>query len=375
MKKRILLTGGGTGGHIYPLLAVADEIKKITREGAKLFYMGPRYSLNEEFEKRDIKIRLIASSKLRRYFDVRNFIDIPKFFFSIIQALFRLYFLMPDVVFSKGGPGALAVVFVARFYLIPVIIHDSDSVPGLTSRLSSRFARKIFIAFKTAASYFPRKKVELVGNPIRQELFMDRPPDMAGAKARLRFSSHEPLLVFLAGSQGATRINSFVFDNLEQLLGIAQVYHQVGEGNLNDARGFVKFFFKDKETLRGRYQFAGLLDTEHMKLVLSAAELVISRAGSGAIFEIASFGKPSILIPLRGAANDHQRINAYEYARDGAAEVVEEANFTFGIVRAQMENILHGGEIAHRMSDAAKRFAKPEAAEAVAKRIVEIAKR
>ncbi|MCP6719784.1 MAG: UDP-N-acetylglucosamine--N-acetylmuramyl-(pentapeptide) pyrophosphoryl-undecaprenol N-acetylglucosamine transferase [Patescibacteria group bacterium] len=371
MKKRILLTGGGTGGHIYPLLAVADEIKRMTQGEVEILYLGTKHTLNEEFVKRDIQVYRVASSKLRRYFALANFIDIPKFFFSFFQALFRLYFLMPDVIFSKGGPGALAVVLAARFYFIPVIIHESDAVPGLTNKISAIFTKRIFIAFKTAASYFKASKTTLVGNPIRHELFLNRPPDMEGAKARLRFDSKKPLVLFLGGSQGAARLNTFVFDNLEGFLNVTQVFHLVGEGNIKEAQEFVKFFFKDKGDLQGRYQFAGFLDAERSKIVLTAANVVVSRAGSGAIFEVASFGKPSILIPLPEAASDHQRINAYEYARGGAAVVIEETNFTFNVVRIQIENLLKDAEAVRRMSEAARNFAKPEAAEIIARQIVE----
>ena len=371
MKKRILLTGGGTGGHIYPLLAVADEIKRMTQGGVELLYLGIKHILNEEFVRRDIRVHRITSSKLRRYFALANFIDVPKFFFGFFQALFRLYFLMPDVVFSKGGPGALAVVLAARFYFIPVMIHESDSVPGLTNKISAIFSKRIFIAFKTAVSYFKISKTVLVGNPIRHELFLNRPPDAAGAKALLKFNSKEPLVVFMGGSQGAIRLNTFVFDTLEGFLSIVQIFHLVGEENVKNTEEFVKFFFKNKENLRSRYQFAGFLDAERFKVLLTAADVVVSRAGSGAISEIASFGKPSILIPLRGAAGDHQRINAYEYAREGGAVVIEEANFTFNIVRIQIENLLKDTEAVRRMSEAARNFAKPEAAEIIARQIVE----
>jgi len=361
-KKRILLTGGGSGGHISPLLAVAEEIRRQDSE-VLIYYLGPKSKFNEEFLPLGIKVYKVAGAKLRRYFDPRNFIDIPKFFYGFFQALLKIYFIMPDMVFSKGGTGALPVVLAARFYFIPVLIHDSDSVPGLTNRTSSRFAKHIFISFKTAEAYFPKAKTELVGNPIRTEILTNRPSDSESAKALLGFNKEEPLVVFLGGSQGATRLNDFILDNFEELISFTQVFHQVGDGNLNEAE-------KLKNSGK-RYRYGGFIGAEEMKLALSAADVVVSRAGSAAIFEIASFGKPAILVPLPEAASDHQRVNAYEYERSGGAVVLEENNLSWGILKIEIEKVLANPETRERMSLAAKAFAKPGAAELIARRILE----
>src|SRR6056297_3973771 len=139
-EKKILLTAGGTGGHIVPLLAVADQLLKVGQGDLSLEFIGPDNNFVSEFKKRGIRVNKIASVKIRRYFSVKNLIDIPKFIWSIFQALVKMYFIMPDVVFSKGGPGSFPVVLAAKFYFIPVVIHESDAVPSLNSRLSSKFA-------------------------------------------------------------------------------------------------------------------------------------------------------------------------------------------------------------------------------------------
>lgn len=364
MRKRILLTGGGSGGHVFPLVAVLDEIRRFAGGDIKVSYIGPRHKLNEEFEKREIKVYKILGAKLRRYFDLRNFIDVPKFFISFLQALFKLYFLMPDLVFSKGGTSALPVVLAARFYFIPVVIHESDSVPGLTNRLSAHFAKKVFISFRTAINYFSPKKTELVGNPIRLEILTNRVQNTEAAKTRIRFKPEEPLIVFLGGSQGAEHLNEFVFNNFKEIISFTQVFHQVGADNLNHA-----------ERLRNsseRYRYGGFLNAEEIKSVLAAADVVVSRTGSGAIFEIASFGKPAILVPLPESAGDHQRVNAYEYERSGAAIVVEESNLSWGILKLEIEKILNESGLKEKMSQAALSFAKPEAAEMIVKRTLEL---
>lgn len=345
--KRLLLTGGGTGGHIFPLISVADEIRKADFTDIELCYMGPKSPLNGEFSNRDIPVYRIAESKLRRYFSPANLFDIPKFFWSVLQALFRLYFLMPDAVFSKGGPGAFAVVLAARFYMIPIVIHESDAAPGLTNKLSAKFAKRIGIAFEAAANYFNKNKTFVSGNPIREGLAGGGKKPGSGGK---------PLIFVWGGSQGSARINRFVFDNLETLLQKYRVFHQVGEKNIYEAGMF---------SANAGYKFAGFLDLNEMKEALSEADAVIARAGSGSVFEIAVFGKPSILVPLEESANDHQKINAYEYAKTGASIVIEEANLKPSIILSQLENILADKNKYEAMSAAARKFARPDAAKII----------
>ncbi len=365
--KRILLTGGGSGGHIVPLLAVADEFRKMSFMDLAIFYVGPKNRFGQEFSDRNITVYRIASSKLRRYFSFMNFIDVPKFVFSVFQALLRLYFLMPDAVFSKGGPGALAVVLAARFYMIPIVIHESDSAPGLTNRFSAKFAKRIGIAFEGAAKYFNGNKVFVCGNPIRESL-LEEEASGEGAKAALGFKKDLPLVFIYGGSQGAARINRFIFDNLEFLLKRYQIYHQVGEANLGESQSLTKTFLGGfPPEMRERYKFAGFLGANDLRLALSAADVVIARAGSGSIFEIAAFGKPSVIVPIPiEVVGDHQLLNAYEYAKSGAAIVIEEANLKPNVVSTQIDDILEDKNRAAKMIEAAKNFAKPEAAKIIA---------
>ncbi|MEK7464522.1 MAG: undecaprenyldiphospho-muramoylpentapeptide beta-N-acetylglucosaminyltransferase [Patescibacteria group bacterium] len=362
---RVLLTGGGTGGHIYPLVAVAEEFIKIKDVNARINYLGPKSDLNEEFERRGIKISLMLSSKLRRYFDLRNFIDVPKFFLSLLQALAKLYFLMPDVIFSKGGPGALAVVLAARFYFIPVVIHESDAVPGLTNRISAFFASKILISFAGAETYFKKSKVVFSGNPIRSGLFEDIIP-LSEAKKRLGFGGDEPLILVLGGSQGSVRINNFIIDNLESLTSLAQIYHQTGINNFIEVGKAVPVPPK-------QYKASAYFDIVGLRQALNAADIVISRAGAGAIYEIAAFGKPSILIPLKESAGDHQRANAYEYARMGACEILEEDNFKINILITAVKDILKNGDRYQNMREKISQFFKRDAARTIAEEIIKLA--
>lgn len=375
--RRILLTGGGTGGHIYPLAAVGERLQEIIaaeRLPMEICYIGPRGELNIEFEKLGIKILTITPSKLRRYWDFRNIIDIPRFIWSIGEALFKLYFLMPDVVFSKGGPGALAVLLAAKFYMIPILIHESDAVPSLTTRISAKLAKRIALSFPEAADSLPQGKIALTGNPVRKSFFLPK-ITKTEAKNSLGFDSRKPLLLILGGSQGAQFLNQFVLENAPSFLKETQIFHQVGSANLIEAQTQLKLILREAGKKEENYKLVDYLDADRMRLTLDAADAVLSRAGSGAIFEIAARGTPAILVPLTAAANNHQKANAYAYAKTGAAEVVEESNLKTNLVLVQMKNIFsspEGKESA--MSQTAFNFAKPAAAQVIAEEILRLIK-
>ena len=225
---RVLFTGGGTGGHIYPLAAVAEELQDIAKSRNLTLdfrYFGAPDIFAPVLNEAGIRVEKIFSAKIRRYFDPRNIFDIPKFFLAIIQLLWKIFWFMPDVVFSKGGPGALPVVLVARFYRIPILIHESDTIPGLTNRISAKFARRIAISFSSAASYF-KKEAVVTGNPMIRKLLAGSEMEQSAAKKALGFSPDLPLIFFIGASSGATRINDFVLDILPELLPGFQVLHQ-----------------------------------------------------------------------------------------------------------------------------------------------------
>lgn len=367
---RIALVGGGTGGHLYPLLAVADELQATSGLNLRITYFGPETNMVDEFEIRDITIFPIASSKLRRYFDFRNIIDIPKFFFGILQALVKLYNEMPDVVFSKGGPGALPVIIAAKWYMIPVVIHDSDAIPGVTTRLSAIFAKRILLAFEDAAQYFPAKKVRVVGNPIRRELSFGY-SDPVSLKKEMQLNEHLPNILVLGGSQGSTRVNEFILDSLPKFLPEMQVTHQTGALNFDEVQLNAKSILKDiDESFRSRYHSFAYFTPNRLKEALGSADIVISRTGASAIFEIAAAGKPSILIPLSDSANNHQSANAYAYARTGAASVVEEGNMTTNLVYSLIHTMLKDDKTTEKVKLAAKNFFKPLAARDIAEEIL-----
>lgn len=371
------MTGGGTGGHIYPLIAVAAELQVLSGEAGidlELRYLGSYGPYKELLEMNNIRVGRIVESKLRRYFSVSNFIDAPRFVFSILQALFKIFWFMPNVVFSKGGPGALAVVLASRFYRIPVVIHESDTVPGLTNSISGRYAKLIAISFESAAAYFAKKNTVLTGNPIRTYLLNDLEKESKeNNKGFLGFDPGLPLILVTGGSQGASAINELILDNLARLLPFTQILHQTGRNNYDAVLARSESVGGMTEETKERYRPVDYFEND-IRTAYIASDLVVSRASAGSIFEIAAFGKPSILIPLppEVAANDHQTANANDYAKTGAAVVMEQAQITAENFVAKLKELLGDPDKLSKMSVAAKGFAKLEAALNLAKIILKL---
>ncbi len=381
MKKlRILLTGGGTGGHIYPLLAVAQELKRQTASfglALDMRYFGAAYSYAQDIVDNDIEFVPVLSSKLRRYWSVLNIIDGFKFMFSIPQLMWKFFWFMPDAIFSKGGPGALAVVLVGRWYRIPVVIHESDSIPGLTNAISGKMASQIFLAFSPAIEYFSNKNIDISGNPVRQSLLDQRATlgsDDAVAKesAKKGFGLNltDPLILILGGSQGAEKLNDFIFENLDKLLNEFQILHQVGVLNYDSYKKEIEFLTKDWSDMeKDRYVFRPFFDKD-LADALTAADIVISRAGSGSLFELAAFAKPAILVPLDRSSKDHQKENARIYMEIGAAQMMSEENMLGGLIIDKIKSILGNKELYDKMSQSAQSFYRPDAAAIIAKHLL-----
>lgn len=380
---RILLTGGGSGGHIYPLIAVVEELKKIAtaeKFALDIRYFGDPGRYEPELAGNGIRVVRVAGSKIRRYFTLLHIIDFIKFVWSIPQALWKVFWFMPDVAFSKGGPGAVAIINACAFYRVHIVIHDSDAIPGLTSRVTARYARVIELAFSEAARYIEglRDRVRVVGNPVRASMrFRDDELTVAAsheAKQQLNIEPGVPLLLVLGGSQGAATLNQFILENLKEFLPRYQILHQVGVENYDEY--LVQYNAVAKPLLSGeearRYHPVPFF-TGDMRRAMIAADLIISRAGAGSIFEIAAAGKPSVIVPLPNAAYDHQRENAFQYHEAGACVVIEEENLIGNLVRAKIDALFANPERLKKMSASARMFAKPDAAARIAKDILSLA--
>lgn len=369
-KIRVCLTGGGSGGHIYPLIAIVEELQSlaVSRQiELDIRYFGDAGEYSELFYANGVKITHIVSGKIRRYFSVLNILDSFKFFIGFIQAWIKMLFFMPNVIFSKGGSGALPVILAGRFYRIPVIIHDSDSIPGRTNAISAKFAARIAVSFSAAAKYFQERgfqNVALTGNPVRPSILQNF-PSQNDAKYTLGFDSALPLILVLGGSQGALRLNNFIVDNLRDLNAKYQISHQTGMRHYGSVA-------EQTKNAGARYKAVPYL--EDMKTALAAADLVVSRAGAGSIFEIAAFGKPAILVPLpEDIVGEHQIKNAYDFAETGAAVVIEEENLLKGVFIAQLDKILGDSARKSAMAEASRKFFKLNAGRVIAEEILKLA--
>jgi len=381
-KIRIVLTGGGTAGHIYPLIAVARELsRRIIERGfeSDIRFFGDPGAFGFELAAAGIRISKVPASKWRRYFDPQNFFDIFKFTAGVMVSLWKMYWFMPHVCFSKGGPGALSVLTATRLYAIPIILHESDTIPGITNRLTARSARVIELAFEHAAEYFNAKKTHLVGNPVLDELLGEgesRPAEeisrgARAAKIEFGFDPEKPVILFLGGSQGAERMNEFVLKNIRTLTEKFQVLHQTGRKNYESYQNEYLFVTKGDETLKQRYRFMPYFD-KNLKNAYDAADVVVARAGAGTIFELAALGKPSILIPIPESANNHQVQNAYVYEKTGGTIVLEEENLHPALLLTTTEKILNDPARRQAMSEAAKKFYIPNAAQLITRDILSI---
>jgi len=363
---RIAFVGGGTGGHFYPLMAVADKLKKSAAD-PEMYYFGPSPYDEAALAEFDIEYVYCPAGKLRRYFSIQNFVDVFRNFFGVFVGILRLYAIYPDVIFSKGGYTSIPVLAAARLLNIPVVIHESDAVPGRANKIATRQARYIGIAYDDVAAYFPPEKTALVGIPLRPEI-ENVPPNPFEL---LGISNDKPLIYVTGGSMGAERINNVIIRALSQLLPHYRIFHQTGMDNIDDLRLTAKSLIDDTG-LEDSYYLEGKIDAKTVSALLSAASLVITRAGSTTLFEIAYHSKPSIVVPIPEDISRDQRTNAYAYARTGAATVLEEQNLTQGLLIQEINSIITDSNKYASMSQAAHSVFIPDAAEKIADILVSI---
>ncbi len=378
---KIVLTGGGSGGHFYPLIAVAEEIRRIAREEhllePTLIYMAESAYDKDALFEHDIEFKKATSGKRREYASVQNFFDLFKLGWGTLQALVKLFFIFPDVVFSKGGYVSVPILIAARFFGIPVIIHESDSVIGKASAWSARFAKRIAISYPETALEFQKllspknrdAKIAVTGNPVRTEVLT---PAQTGAREFLNLKENLPVIVVFGGSQGAKAINEIIVEALPQLTERAYVIHQTGKDHFEITKETARLALPDVQMFE-RYKPFPFLNVLALRMTAGVADIIISRAGSGGIFEIAAWGKPSLIIPIPEDVSRDQRSNAFSYARTGAAIVMEQANLTPHLIVSEVTRILDDAQLREQMSNAAKAFARPDASTKIAREILDLA--
>jgi UDP-N-acetylglucosamine--N-acetylmuramyl-(pentapeptide) pyrophosphoryl-undecaprenol N-acetylglucosamine transferase len=372
---KIVFTGGGTGGHIFPIIAISREIRRLhLGEDLKLFYYGPKDNFSSTvLSQEGIKIKIIPGGKIRRYGGLvtrfSNFVDI---FFKIPWGIFRafisLFFLSPDVIFSKGGYGSFPTVIAGWLLRTPIFLHESDISPGLANRILGRFALEVFTSFPRT-EYFSPRKMTLIGNPIRRELLEGSKEE---AEELLKLTGEKPVILVFGGSQGAQKINETLFSILPEFLSHFEIIHQCGSKNFEEAKQLIRAITNPE--IRRYYHLYPFLKESELRQAYQATDIIVSRAGSGSIFEIAALGKPSILVPISGSAQNHQQKNAYAYAANGASFVIEEANLTPRFFLEKLRFLAYSPDALENMSKKALEFSKPRAAQIIASYLLEYLK-
>ncbi len=372
---KVVFAGGGSGGHFYPIIAVAESLRGICRERRlltpKLYYLAPSAFDQESLFENEITYIACPAGKWRRYFSIQNFTDIFVSLAGFITALTTLFRIYPDVVFSKGGYASVPVVLAARMIGIPVFIHESDSKPGRANILASSFAYRIAVTFESTAEFFPQKvrsKIARTGIPVRSALMH---PETEGAKQELGLDESVPTLFILGGSLGAERINDVVISALPELVTFANIIHQTGKANFKIVSSTAKLVL-EKSEYASRYHAFPFLNTLSMRRAAGTADLIISRAGMTTISEIALWKKPAVLIPIPESISHDQRTNAYAYAKTGAGEVLEEANLTSHMLIAEAKRILSDSALRASMSERSALFANTKAGDIIAEELIAI---
>ena len=310
--KKIVLTGGGTAGHVTPNIALIPGLKRM---GYEIRYIGSYDGIEKKLiEDIGIPYTGISSGKLRRYMSAKNFTDPFRVLKGYSEAKSFMKSYRPDVVFSKGGFVSVPEVLAAKKYKIPVIIHESDMTPGLANKLSIPSATKVCHNFPETAEYLPKGKAVLTGSPIRAELLKG---DSEKGLAMCGFKNDKPVIMVIGGSLGAVAVNNAVREALPELLKSFHIVHLCGKGKMDSSL----------ENTEGYKQFEYIKD--ELKDLFAMSDIIISRAGANAICEISALKKPSILIPLSAnASRGDQILNANSFKKQGFSEVIEEENLT-----------------------------------------------
>lgn len=373
---RIAFTGGGTGGHFYPHIAVAEAIEDVCVEKnliePEMYYLGPQPFDKLALAEHDIAHVSSPAGKVRRYASVLNILGIFSTMLGILRSIGTLFRLYPDVVFSTGGYAAYPTLWAARILAIPVVVYDADATPGRVSLWSAKFAKWIAVAHPDAAAQFPEKvrsRMARVGHPIRREIRGFAPE---GGHEFLKLDPSVPTIFIVGGSQGAKAINETVLDALPDLVSRYNVIHQAGATHLEEVQGIASVALRGSPYLE-RYRVFGLLNTLAIRMSAGIANLVVSRAGSGSIFEIASWGIPAILIPIPPDVSHDQTENAFSYARAGGAVVIEQQNLSPHVLTAEIDRLMNDAALREKMHQAAHQFARPDAAQKLATIVLETA--
>ncbi len=367
---RIVIAGGGTGGHVQPALAVLQSLAE--QVNVLPVWIGSSAGIERDVAAENmIPFTSIQTGKLRRYFSLQTPVDAARIPIGAVQALFALRRIRPDVVFSTGGFVSVPTVVAARLLGIPSITHEQTATVGLATRINARFADVVALSFERSRENLTktRGRVAVTGNPVRQSLFKGTPER---AREIFGLPDDRPLIYVTGGVLGAHAINQAVIESLPQLLQLASIIHQCGpEAGNGDLSRLMATRNQLDAALGQRYAIRERIGPE-LADVYSAASLVIGRAGAGTVAELAALGKPSILIPLPGTGGDEQTLNARVLAEAGAAVLLPQEQLTADRLVAEVRKLIESGRV-DEMARAAKGHGQCDAADRLAREILALA--
>src|SRR6266571_809045 len=382
---RVLVSGGGSGGHIYPALAVATQLQKEYQ--AEILYLGSDDGLeNELAPKAGFPIAIVKAGKLRRYVSWRTITGVARVPVGMAQAVGIVRKFRPHAAFTSGGYVAVPAGLAAWLNGVPLLMHQQDAPANLSNRLIAPLATRISVAFADSLAYFPARKTLQLGNPMRQAMLDMREVSPQQARSILggainwdgtinRPSIEVPLLLVTGGSQGARHVNQVVCHALPDLLPHCQVLQISGKGLFDETRELAERIMADlNEEVKQRYRLVPYMDAE-MPAALRASDLVLCRSGASTLSELALLGKPSILVPLPPAiGSSPQEANAEMFHRRNAAEVIRDEDLKPQILVERVISILTSSTLLTSMAEAARALAKPQATQEIAAEVIKIAK-
>ncbi|MGO8948875.1 MAG: undecaprenyldiphospho-muramoylpentapeptide beta-N-acetylglucosaminyltransferase [Ktedonobacterales bacterium] len=370
---RILISGGGTGGHIYPALAVAHALRD--RYGAELMFLGDENGLERDIVPREgIRFVGVTAGKLRRYLSPQTFTDLANVPLGIRQAREIVRDFQPHAAFTSGGYASVPAGFGARSAGAPLVMHQQDVSPNLANRILAPRATRISVSFPQSLRYFHRyrRKTTLTGNPVREEVLRVANQAPEPYKASFNLDPAQPLLLVTGGSQGSRHLNHVVVGALARLLPRCQILHISGEHNYEETRQMAEPQFAERPELRGRYMLRGYLSTR-MPEALAASDVLLCRSGAATLAELAVMGRPSILVPLPpGITGSPQAINAAMFRQAGASEVIEDRELTADSLLAALVPVLESPPRRALMANAARTLGLPEATATLTDMVAEL---
>ncbi len=372
---RVLISGGGTGGHIYPALAVAQQLQQ--QYNADILYLGSDDGLETRLvPAAGLYLKTVQAGKLQRFLSWRTVAGVARVPVGMAQATGIVRAFRPDVAFTSGGYVAVPAGLAARLNGVPLLMHQQDVPPNLSNKLLAPLATRISVAFADSLRYFPAQKTVQLGNPIRQAILDIRDVSLQQARTELGFIPHIPLVLVTGGSQGARHLNQMVCHALPELLKQCQVLHISGSNLFHETQNLAEQTLTGIENeMRQRYRLEPYMD-EEMPSALQAADLVLCRSGASVLSELAVLGKPSILVPLPPAiGGSPQEANAAMFQREQAAEVILNNLLKPELMIERITYILSQQGCLQAMSKAASTLAKPNATQEIVETLVTLTKR